>query len=351
MRLWGTLSIIILSIILCGFLVEKESNMFRVPVGFPAPVYDFKNNPVTPEGFALGRHLFYDPILSKDSSIACDNCHEPYAAFANLEHRVSHGMSGCLGDRNALPLSNLVWQKSFMWDGGVNHIEVSPLNALLDTCEMDSNLDTIVTRLRKDKQYPAMFQAAFGSRQINSQKMLKAISQFLSMLVSSNSKYDKHVRKEPGGEFSQMENEGYLLFKKYCNSCHAEPLFTDFSYRNNGLDEVSLDSGRYRITGRPEDIGLFKVPSLRNVALTFPYMHDGRFSMLNKPLEHYAKGVKNNRNLDPLLRQNGKLGFPLTSGEIMNLTLFLKTLTDTTFVRDKRFAKPADIHYANQIYF
>lgn len=342
-----TVFLIIVAAILCSAVAgpgsvgtagyDEDSIRFVVPANFPRPVYDFKNNAVTPAGFYLGRKLFYDPILSRDSSIACANCHQYFAAFANLDHVVSHGVDYCLGTRNAPPLFNLAWQKAFMWDGGVNHIEVSPLNAITSPCEMASSLDTIVQRLKHGDTYPQLFEKAFGSTEINSQKMLRALGQFTSMLVSASSKYDKHVRNEPGGDFTTQEEAGYQLFKQHCSACHAEPLFTDFSYRNNGLELVSTDPGRDTITSVESDRGKFRVPSLRNVELTSPYMHDGRFATLQQVLDHYNSGVKKNANLDTLLRREGQLGIPLSATGQEELTAFLKTLTDSAFVNDKRF--------------
>jgi len=320
--------------------VTADSVHFKVPANFPKPVYDFKDNPVTANGFNLGRKLFYDPILSRDKSISCANCHQSFAAFANLDHAVSHGVDECLGTRNAPPLFNLAWQKEFMWDGGVHHIEVSPLNALTNPCEMANELNTITARLQQTDTYPGLFKAAFGSTEINSQKMLRALAQFTSMLVSANSKYDHYTRHEAGCDFTDSEMAGYALFKQHCSACHKEPLFTDLSYRSNGLDLIPDDIGRDSITRLASDKGKFRVPSLRNVELTSPYMHDGRFTTLKQVLQHYSTGVKPTTNLDPVLHQNAVPGIILTSTEQAQLIAFLKTLTDQDFVNDKRFQAP-----------
>ncbi|MGF2411220.1 MAG: cytochrome-c peroxidase [Ferruginibacter sp.] len=317
---------------------ETDSIRFVVPVNFPQPVYQFENNPLTDAGFILGRSLFYDTLLSIDRSISCGNCHQPFAAFANLDHAVSHGVANCFGTRNAPPLFNLAWQKEFMWDGGVKHIEVSPLNAITSSCEMASSLDTITQRLRNSALYLRLFQNAFGSTEINSQKMLRALAQFTTMLISASSKYDRFVRHEPGGTFTKEEAEGYNLFKQHCSSCHSEPLFTDLSFRNNGLDAVSEDPGRDTITGMEADKGKFRVPSLRNIELTAPYMHDGRFEYLDQVLNHYTTSVKKNPALDTLFIQaGGKLGLTLKKSEKQRIITFLKTLTDSAFINDKRF--------------
>lgn len=320
-----------------NFTSISDSIRFIVPSNFPKPVYDFKDNPLTNNGFNLGRTLFYDPILSKDNSISCANCHQSFAAFANLDHAVSHGVDECQGTRNAPALFNLAWQKEFMWDGGVKHIEVSPLNALTNPCEMANDLNAITVRLKESKTYPILFNAAFGNKEINSQKMLRALAQFTSMLVSANSKYDKHIRHEAGGNFTDEEDAGYNLFKKHCSACHQEPLFTDLSYRSNGLDLNPEDNGRDSITHIRSDKGKFRVPSLRNAELTAPYMHDGRFTTLKQVMEHYNSGVKNNENLDPILHQNNTYGIRLNDKEQNQIIAFIKTLTDKDFINDKRF--------------
>jgi cytochrome c peroxidase len=323
-----------------NYSIAADSVRFTVPANFPKPVYDFKDNPITANGFKLGRILFYDPLLSKDKSISCANCHQSFAAFANLDHAVSHGVDECLGTRNAPPLFNLAWQKEFMWDGGVHHIEVSPMNAMINTCEMATDLNTIIGRLQQTAPYPALFKAAFRTPEINSQRTFRALAQFTSMLVSATSKYDKYTRHEPGGSFTPDESAGYALFKTNCGTCHKEPLFTDLSYRNNGLDLKSDDIGRDSITHLEADRGKFRVPSLRNIELTAPYMHDGRFETLTEVLHHYATGVKAHPNLDAALHQNGVYGIKLTAIQQVQLIAFLKTLTDREFVSDKRFQAP-----------
>jgi cytochrome c peroxidase len=320
--------------------VNNDSIRFVVPQNFPKPVYQFENNRVTRAGFELGRALFYDPSLSKDRSISCADCHQSFAAFANLDHVVSHGVDECMGTRNAPAIFNLAWQKDFMWDGGVHHIELSPLNAMTNTCEMANSLDTITGRLKQTSYYTGLFKSAFGTAEINSQRVFRSLAQFTSMLVSANSKYDKHIRHEAGGKFNQAEEAGLIFFRKNCSACHKEPLFTDLSFRNNGLDVISEDIGRDSITHDPADRGKFRVPSLRNIELTAPYMHDGRFATLTEVLTHYNKGVKRNNNLDPELKKNGHLGIAISEKEQVALTAFLKTLTDRDFVNDKRFQNP-----------
>ncbi|GAA4307688.1 cytochrome c peroxidase [Mucilaginibacter gynuensis] len=339
--------IIILLVLIAVIACRKGSNdapqpddvRFVAPSNFPQPVYSFENNAVTKNGFELGRKLFFDSGLSIDGSVSCGSCHQPFAAFANLDHSVSHGVDNCLGTRNTPPLFNLVWQQEFMWDGGVRNIEVSPLNALTNPCEMANTLTNVVDVLNKSNQYPALFNKAFGTSTVTSQLMFRALTQFMSMLVSANSKYDKHIRKETGGDFSIDEEAGYQLFIQKCSVCHKEPLFTDLSYRSNGLDLYSEDRGRDSITQNEADRGKFRVPTLRNIEVTMPYMHDGRFNTLKRVLEHYNSGVKNNPNLDAELKKNGVSGIPLTQTEQTQIIAFLKTLTDNDFIHDKRFAE------------
>jgi cytochrome c peroxidase len=186
-----------------------------------------------------------------------------------------------------------------------------------------------------------LFKKAFGTEEITTARFLQSLSQYMAMLVSANSRYDRYVRNEPGGTLTPDELEGLDLFKSKCSTCHATDLFTDQSFRNNGLlSDFSFDQGRYEVSALSDDIGKFHVPSLRNVTATGPYMHDGRFRTLEAVLEHYATGVKDSPTLDPLLRQpDGTLGIPLSAAEITKIIAFLKTLTDEDFLRDSRFAE------------
>lgn len=310
---------------------------FKQPANFPKPVYDFKKNPITRDGFLLGKALFYDPTLSADKSVACGNCHQASAAFANLGSAVSRGINNCKGTRNAPPLFNLAWQKQFMWDGRINIVHDVPVNAITNPCEMGNTLDNAVATLKTNPEYPLRFKDAFGSDKITGDLVLKALAQFMVMMVSANSKYDKYIRHEAGGTFSKNEQAGYALFKQKCGACHTEPLFTDLSYRNNGLEETSIDIGRDSLTHQPADRGKFRVPSLRNIEITGPYMHDGRFYVLKDVLQHYNSGMKNHANLDKVFKQNGKPGIAMSPEEQTQIIAFLKALTDVDFINDRRF--------------
>lgn len=312
-----------------------------LPANFPPPTYDLALNPVTETGFALGKKLFYDPILSRDSTIACADCHISFAAFSHPDHPTSHGIDGLFGRRNALPVQNMLWSNGFFWDGGVPNLDLVPLNAIQSPVEMDENPMRVLEKLRTHPQYPALFKQAFGSDEITTARFLQALSQFMAMLVSANSPYDRYVRNEPGATLTAEELQGLDIFKQKCASCHATDLFTDQSFRNNGiLNDFNHDKGRNEVSALPEDIGKFKVPSLRNVAATAPYMHNGKFKTLESVLDHYAGGVKDSPSLDPLLRRpDGALGIPLTELEKNRLVAFLGTLTDEAFLRDARFAQ------------
>ncbi|HEX4849474.1 MAG TPA: cytochrome-c peroxidase, partial [Puia sp.] len=200
---------------------------FLIPKGFPEPQYKFRNNPLTKEGFELGRFLFYDGRLSRDGNFPCASCHQQFAAFATFEHRLSHGFNNQFSYRNAPGLFNVAWEKELHWDGGINHIEVQPLAPITDPHEMANSLDSIILKLKKDSTYKRLFKAAFGDVTINSQRILKALAQFTASLVSANSKYDQVMRGE--SSFSRYEKPGYEIFKEKCASCHKEPLFTDLS--------------------------------------------------------------------------------------------------------------------------
>ena len=309
---------------------------FTVPAGWPQPVYDFRDNPITAAGFALGRELFHDPKLSRDGSVSCASCHQQFAAFAHYDHAVSHGIDNRNGARNAPGLFNLAWLPQLMWDGGAHNLEVQPLGPIANPVEMDAKLPALLDRLRADPAYPKRFEAAFGTPDIDSQRMLKALAQFTGTMISADSRYDRYV----GGDASALnatEQAGLAAFRTRCASCHVEPLFSDFSYRDNGLDAAPRDAGRATVTAREVDRGSFRVPSLRNIGLTPPYMHDGRFDTLAQVIDHYRSGVASSDHVDPLLRA----GLPISDAERAALLAFLPTLDDAAFTHDLRFADPA----------
>ncbi|MGX5817443.1 cytochrome-c peroxidase [Chitinophaga lutea] len=314
-----------------------QSYTLTLPPHFPAPVYDMSQNPLTKEGIALGRMLFFDPRLSRDSTISCGFCHQQFAAFAHFDHPLSHGIENRTGFRSVPSLFNLIWQKDFMWDGGVNHLEVQPLTPITDPNEMGEDIGTLIKRLNADPKYRARFDGAFGAGEITTQKLFRALAQFMATMNSFHSKYDSAVQKMPGVAFTAEEAKGYTIFQQKCASCHKEPLFTDGSYRNNGLPyNPSLhDAGRMRITGNTSDYLKFRVPSLRNILKSPPYMHDGRFYDIFNVFEHYSEGIEQTPTIDPLV----KSGIPLADDEKRALYFFLNTLTDPTFLQSKELSE------------
>lgn len=344
-RTMGWTALLLLSIVLGGChdnetAAPSDSYTFVQPANFPPAAYTFENNPVTQNGFELGRMLFYDPILSADSTIACASCHQQVRSFADPVHRFSKGVGDVSGTRNAPAIQNMAFQKLFFWDGGVKHLDFVPINAITSELEMHETVAHVVTKLQRNPAYAARFEKAFGSTEITSQKMLYALSQFMCLMVSANSRYDQYIRGE-GEQLTADELAGLNLFQAKCASCHSTDLFTDGSFRNNGLNATfERDSGRQHITESAADRGKFKVPSLRNVELSYPYMHDGRFKTLESVLAHYQQAVQDSETLDPLLKNNGVLGIAMTDDEKSKIVAFLKTLTDKTFIQDKRFSAP-----------
>lgn len=319
------------------------------PAGFPEPVYDLSRNPLTEEGIELGRFLFYDGILSRTNVIGCGTCHQQQSAFTHHGHELSHGVDDRLGVRNSPAIQNMAWNPSFFWDGGVHDLDLVPFNPIENPVEMDEKVLNVLEKLRQTPDpsakmpvnYPKMFKDAFGTEEINSERMMKALSQFMMTMVSANSKYD-YYRGGDQQALNALEKQGMLLFEKNCSSCHEGVLFTDHSFRNNGLKPMrNNDQGRFAITGDPADEHKFKVPSLRNVGLTAPYMHDGRYHTLEEVLDHYTDNVQNLATLDPLLIQgNGKTGINLTQADKQALIAFLKTLSDDQFIREAKLSDP-----------
>lgn len=307
------------------------------PSYFGTPTYDLQANPVTQAGFELGRKLFYDPILSRNNTISCGSCHNQSAAMTHHGHDVSHGIDDKLGKRNSLPVQNLLWQRNFFWDGGVHNMELIPLNAITNPVEMDETPENVLVKLRQHPDYPRLFKQAFGSDDINSTRFLQALAQYMAMLVSDKSRYDQYLQGKVS--LSNDELAGKLLFEQKCSTCHAGVLQTDHSFRNNGLNATFTDKGRYDISLRDEDVGKFKVPSLRNVERTWPYMHDGRFNTLKEVLDFYSSNVKVSATLDSVLNRNNTRGIPLTEQEKSRIIDFLKTLSDDSFIRNPAFAE------------
>ena len=328
------------SIFLLGFIneysISKKDVTLIIPKGFPKPNYDFSNNKLSPEIFTIGRKLFYDPVLSKDSSTSCESCHQRVAAFAHIDHALSHGIDGKIGIRNVPALQNLIWENSYMWDGGVNHLETQPINPITSSIEMNETLANLILKLKKNKEYVSLFKKAYKDTIINSERILKSLAQFTGLMISANSRYDKYIAGKD--TFSIQEKSGLEIFRAKCASCHKEPLFTDNSLRNNGIQpDTSLnDIGRGKITNLETDNYKFKVPSLRNIEMTFPYMHDGRYKKLKDVLNHYSSSASHNKTADSEIKKIGEL----SDKERKDIIAFLLTLTDREFLNDKRFRDP-----------
>lgn len=306
------------------------------PAGWPAPAYELKEGALTREGIELGRRLFHDPILSKDSTISCSSCHLSYTAFSHVDHKLSHGVRDSIGTRNAPALMNLAWNKAFMWDGAVNHLDVQALAPIEHKAEMGEAIAHVVLKVQRSRTYRQLFRAAFGEEQVTGERLLKALAQFQLTLISAGSKYDRVVAGTD--RFTDQESNGYRLFKANCSACHTEPLFTDGSFRNNGLapDSLLRDGGRIRITHDAKDSLCFKVPTLRNVEFSYPYMHDGRFKNLREVIAHYASGIHRSATLAKEVEEP----VVLTPNERTDLLAFLLTLTDRDFLLNPAHAAP-----------
>jgi cytochrome c peroxidase len=305
----------------------------EIPAGFPAPLYTFKDNPLTQEGFELGKKLFYDGRLSIDGEHPCSSCHQQIAGFGTFEHDRSHGVNNSHTLRNASVLFNLNWSSSFHWDGEFSSLYDEAAQPINGHIEMGESFKGVIDKLEKDEEYKKLFKKVFRYPFIRPEYILKALSQFTGSLVSANSRYDRY--KKGTATFTVQEEAGYQLYKTNCATCHPEPMFTDYSFRNNGLDvdNILKDYGRMRITGKREDSLKFRVPTLRNGYISSNYMHDGRFNTLHQCIDHYRFGIQQSNTLDPLLTN----GITLTNTQADNLFEFLRTLTDSGFITNPKY--------------
>ncbi|MEY3312900.1 MAG: hypothetical protein RLZZ578_420 [Bacteroidota bacterium] len=304
-----------------------------IPDYFPQPHHplpDARNDSML---IYLGKQLFHDPILSRDNSISCASCHSQYNAFAHSDHPLSHGINDRIGKRNAPALMNLAWLDEFMWDGGSFSLEAQTLVPLTTDHEMDNDPNIIVAKLQQHSKYPEYFLRTFGDTKITIARILRAIATFERTLISKNAKYDSVMQGI--ATFSDQESRGYALFKQHCNTCHTEPLFTNGSFANNGLpiDTVLNDVGRFAITHDSSDIRHFKVPTLRNLLYSFPYMHDGRFKRLRDVIKHYTQLIDFNDSFRDIPRP-----LLLNEREQTEILSFLHTLTDKTYIFNPEFS-------------
>ena len=322
----------------------------KVPSYFP-PMQIPADNPLTVEGVALGRKIFFDNLLSSDLSQSCATCHRPENYFTD-GNATSKGVTGIFGKRSAMSLVNIGFVNAgLFWDGRVKTLEEQALLPVLDSIELHNNWDAVATRIKNNSDYMTMFRRAFGITtvdSINKYLVVKAIAQFERTLISADAKIDKIARKE--AFFTDDEQSGYNLFfnvldapDAQCAHCHVSPFYNAGDFFNNGIDAAKTltdfkDLGRGVITLKPTDNGKFKPPTLRNIAQTAPYMHDGRFKTLSEVLDHYASGGHSSPNVDPFIPSIGTIH--LTTKQKNQIILFLNTLTDSSFVSNAAFQKP-----------
>jgi cytochrome c peroxidase len=324
---------IVVAILLSAPLVSacQPEELVTIPDTFPKmPVPD--NNQLTRERVDLGKRLFYEPMLSRTGEIACSSCHKQEHAFAD-PRQFSEGVEGRLGDRNAPPLFNLAWNTSFFWDGNAPTLEHQVIGPIVNPLEMDMKMTDVVDRVAMDGSYVRQFEAAYG-RKPDPEGVTKAIASFMRTMVSGDSRHDRFVRGDRTA-LNEGEQRGRELFfseRAECFHCHVGFNLTNNGFHNNGTRLDDLDLGREKITERASDHGKFKVPSLRNVAVTAPYMHDGSLATLEDVVEHYSKGGQGHPNTDPTIH-----ALDLTDGEKADLAAFLGTLTDGAFLSDPRF--------------
>lgn len=303
-----------------------------------------ESNPMTQEGIALGKKLFFDPILSANNTQACADCHRPQHAFTD-PNQFSVGIDGSVGTRNSMALFNVAWNydEMFFWDGRAGSLEDQIFQPVTNPIEMANTWPAAVNALQSDPEYPELFEAAFGTQSIDSVKVSRAIAQFVRTLISANSKFDRYLRGE--AELTEAEQNGFNIFmdenRGDCFHCHGaselNQLWTDNSFHNNGLDEFFEDKGLFLATGDPRDEGLFKTPSLRNLAYTAPYMHDGRFATLDEVIDHYSEGLVYSETIDPLMKKVAEGGVHLTPQEKSDLKAFLLSLSDPSFINNPDF--------------
>jgi cytochrome c peroxidase len=319
----------------------------NLPSWFPAMPIP-KENPLTVEGVALGKKLFNDKLLSANNTISCGSCHQQEYAFSDNK-KFSTGINDAVGIRNSMPLFNLAWAANkffphrFMWDGAAPDLENQVLAPLANPIEMDQDLAQLERKLQAHPDYPKLFKQAFGIDTVRIKYVMYAIAQFERTLISSNSKYDLY--KVGKANLTAEEWRGFNVFlnidKAGCVHCHGDdvsPFFTNFEFENNGLDSIPTDLGLFVITGKPEDKGKFKVPSLRNLKYTAPYMHDGRFNTLEEVVEFYNTGVKQGETTNADLKMHARQGgLHLTTREKSDLVAFLNTLNDEAFIVDEKF--------------
>ena len=322
-----------LSILL--FSVKGVQNSVYYPKYWPQPYINLAQ--LKQQEIELGRNLFYDPILSEDSSISCSSCHLQATGFTHIDHTISHGIYGRKGTRNAPSLQNLAWNKTFHWDGGVTRLSGQAVNPITHPAEMNFTMKGVLNRLNRSEKYKLLLKDFSKEKNYTSSLLLHSLAQFTASLVSCQSKYDE--MKAGKTSFTEQEEKGYQLFKQNCTACHTEPLFMRNEYASNGLpiDPTINDLGRFSITHKNSDSLTFKIPSLRNCEVTFPYMHDGRFKKLKEVINHYTnESLVHSNYIDKRLKRSIKL----SEVDKKDLLSFLLTLTDRYFLTNKKYSFP-----------
>lgn len=332
--------------------IEQDLTPYQLEYGDLSEPDIADDNELTVATVELGRMLFYEPMLSADGSMSCSSCHAQENAFSDTA-RFSLGVDNLPGQRQAMAIFNMAWNTNeFFWDGRAHLLRDQSLLPIQDPLELKETLENVEFKLGQDQRYLDQFTRAFGSEEISSEKVSLALEQFMNSIVSVESKYDRYLR----GEVSLTVNEDRgreLFFAEYnpffpqysgadCQHCHSGKNFENDEYMNNGLDEDAdfTDLGRYDVTEDINDKAKFKVPSLRNIELTPPYMHDGRFATLEEVVEHYDNGIHPSSTLDITLENTRATGLMLTAQDKEDLVAFLKTFTDEVMISDPRYSSP-----------
>lgn len=331
--------LVFISILFCcsaAYKIVDKPYELIVPEGFPKP-YIPSDNVLTQDRIELGKKLFYDTILSSDRSVSCATCHVQTLGFTDGK-TLSTGVNHALSDRNGMALINLAWSNSFFWDGGVTSLELQVMKPLTSVNEMNLPVQEAINRLNADKTYKKLFKKAYGTDP-DASSLFKAIASFERTLVSANTKFDAYFYKKDASAFNDSELRGYKLFfggdKVHCGSCHSGVNLTNNTFQNNGLYMQYADQGRYKITGKESDKGKFKVPTLRNIALTSPYMHDGSLKTLEEVIDHYNTGGILHPNKSEHVHIHK--GMKLNAQDKKDLINFLHTLTDVEFITNNNF--------------
>lgn len=304
----------------------NTAQRFYRPEGFPPPYYVPVQNQYSEKQISLGKVLFFDPILSEDSTVSCRSCHNPQYAFSDYGHSFSNGIHNTTGIRNTPPIFNLAWNKTFMWDGGITHLEMMPIAPITNPAEMNLSIKEAVEKIQNSRKYQIAFFDAFGSSKINDYLLLKALAAFQSSLISADAPFD-HM-KQGTLVFSQIEQKGFELFNQFCQDCHTPPLFNSPLYASNGYRLGNNELGRYLVTQIKADSGKFKIPTLRNLNFTAPYMHDGSLKDLESVLDHYSTVSSKNTLGGPLIKRMKNF----SKEEKTAIIAFLNTLNDENFI-------------------